>query len=488
MAPSIACLACLALLVVHVCSTSTEFSSEGALLQGLEEPSTEHAILSDSLQWMRTCIANSWWKAARAIVSRTHAQKSPDAGSSTLASLSSEVRALVKGVKQQADQFAEYADDTFRGHRQGLDDVPCALQWAQNSTTVFLAVKYASRWSAPGAIEIADVSVNITDAAFALSGFGHHSSIRKRYFVDLALYADVVPSRSTWSAASVGRATATIPKAQAGKWSRLTKAKDKSKHQITSWLDMEERWSEELKNPQPRPEAKTEPKAKAETTTPAPAGREKGQRVHTPMYKKVQRQLHKQMKRMSKFFSRGLPFVAIILGTILVGLAFRSYFAPAAEDETSEPQHDDVPNIAEVLAAAASPKVVSSGNNPLTWPLGKQAWCCEHHQTGCVKDSGFHCNEGDASAWAQDKRAYCCTAAGLGCTTQMPLEGQMFDCTEGYANWPEWPANKQSWCCEHHSRACPSEDKQYDCSTSESSWISEQREWCCLHHGKACAQ
>ena len=45
--------------------------------------------------------------------------------------------------------------------------------------------------------------------------------------------------------------------------------------------------------------------AKAETTTPAPASREKGQRVHTPMYKKVQRQLHKQMKRMSKFFSRG---------------------------------------------------------------------------------------------------------------------------------------------------------------------------------------
>jgi len=133
--------------------------------------------------------------------------------------------------------------------------------------------------------------------------------------------------------------------------------------------------------------------------------------------------------------------------------------------------------------------VVSSGNNPLTWPPVKQAWCCEHHQTGCIKDSGFHCDEGDASAWAQDKRAYCCTAAGLGCTTQMPLEGQMFDCTEGYANWPEWPVNKQSWCCEHHSRACPSEDKQqYDCSTSESSWISEQREWCCLHHGKACAE
>ena len=34
----------------------------------------------------------------------------------------------------------------------------------------------------------------------------------------------------------------------------------------------------------------------------------------------------------------------------------------------------------------------------------------------------------------KDKRAYCCTAAGLGCTTQMPLEGQMFDCTEGVSH------------------------------------------------------
>ena len=36
---------------------------------------------------------------------------------------------------------------------EGLDEVHCALQWAQNSTTVFLGVKYATRWAAPGAIE-----------------------------------------------------------------------------------------------------------------------------------------------------------------------------------------------------------------------------------------------------------------------------------------------------------------------------------------------
>ena len=221
-------LACTAfLLAADIACATPEFSSESALLKGLEDPSAESAILSNSLQWMRTCTTNSWWKAARAIVVRTRAQKPESSSANAMASLTAEVRALVKDVKQQADQFATYADETFRGHTQGLDDVPCALQWAQNSTTVFLGVKYASRWSAPGAIEITDLSVNITEGAFALEGFGHHSNIRKRYFVDLGLFADVVPSRSTWSAASVGRATATIQKVEAGRWSRLTKAKDK---------------------------------------------------------------------------------------------------------------------------------------------------------------------------------------------------------------------------------------------------------------------
>ena len=88
--------------------------------------------------------------------------------------------------------------------------------------------------------------------------------------------------------------------------------------------------------------------------------------------------------------------MAIILGTILVGLAFRSYFAPApsaaslslvqglvhllaslqaAEDETSEPQHDDVPNIAEAT--------------------GYKNECCPRLSDGCRdKGSCIHADAG----------------------------------------------------------------------------------------------
>lgn len=124
------------------------------------------------------------------------------------------------------------------------------MQWAQNSSAVFLAVKYATRWSAPGAIEVVDIKVNISSCCFELEGFGHHSNIRKRYVADLPLYADLLPNLSTWSAASVGRLTATLQKAQDSKWPRLTKGKgkDASKHQIGKWLDMQERWDESLKD------------------------------------------------------------------------------------------------------------------------------------------------------------------------------------------------------------------------------------------------
>eukprot|EP00913_Durusdinium_trenchii_P008595 g8070.t1 len=97
-----------------------------------------------------------------------------------------EVRLRTNDVKQEADQLMDFTEEAFRDQRQGLDEVHCALQWAQNSTTIFLGVKFASRWSAPGAIEIKDLTVNISERNFTLAAFGHHSSIRKRCLADQA--------------------------------------------------------------------------------------------------------------------------------------------------------------------------------------------------------------------------------------------------------------------------------------------------------------
>lgn len=266
------------------------WSSEKDLLSHLARSAVEEL---DELALLRRCISRSWWAAARELVSRAHAHGAVDpmSASDGFAPVREEVTSLVAELKQTADVFAAYADTTYRGQTRGLDEVHCALQWAQNSSTVFLAAKYAARWSAPGAIEVVDLRVNLSSCCLDLDGFGHHSGLRKRYMANVSLFADISPDQSIWSAASVGRITLTLQKASPGKWPRLTQSRDKSRHQISTWLDMDERWHDELKRftgtaSDGRREASTTP---APTLKGATRSAEKGARVLTPRRKAILR-------------------------------------------------------------------------------------------------------------------------------------------------------------------------------------------------------
>ncbi|CAE8600594.1 unnamed protein product [Polarella glacialis] len=273
-----------------------------------------------SLPWLPLAANLNW----QALVARRHeraAISGSDNDGDGLAAWQSEVGMLAKDLKHRADEFAAIADKAYRGQTKGLVEVHSAMQWAQNSTAVFLGVKFAARWSAPGAIEIADLRVNITASSFELEGFGHHSGIRKRYSVQLSLFDDVVPEQSIWSASSVGRLTATFHKVKAGKWPRLAKGKERSKHQVGAWLDMQERWADDLNKAgtsadkaKPSPETPGPEKAqKAETGSQASSGkREKGQRVHTPWRKSILR----QWKRLPRRVRDVLPFALVIAGVL----------------------------------------------------------------------------------------------------------------------------------------------------------------------------
>lgn len=273
----------------------------------------------DDLPLLNLCVSRSWWSGARAVVSRAHRRTSAGAGKA----LQDEVTGLMAGVKHHADELAAYADAAYRGQTKGLSDVPCALQWAQNSTTVFLAVKYAARWSAPGALEIVDVTVNISDHRLDLEGFGHHSGIRKRYLVDLGLFANVTPAESSWSASSVGRLTALLHKDKPGeKWKRLAKEKGKLKHQLTTWMDMEERYSGELEmntgNVKPRPTPAPSPPAES----PAKGKAEKASKRTGPAWWKSLKKTWRRLKKSvggpkSAAGVLGVGFLIGILTTLL---------------------------------------------------------------------------------------------------------------------------------------------------------------------------
>lgn len=328
-------LAVLPLTLLTAVAEELHFRSEQELLQGLEDAAVEEQVMSKSLHWMRLCTSQSWWRAARLMVLKAKTSAKPG----TFELLDTEVRLRTNDVKLEADRLMAYVEETSREHgRQGLDEVPCALQWAQNSTTIFLGVKYASRWSAPGAIEVADVGVNITDTNFSLAAFGHHSSIRKRYVVDLPLFAPIVPDSSSWSSASVGRATATLQKQTPEKWPKLTGAK--SKHPVTTWLDMEERWSDELNSfARDRREKK---KAPASPTSPVGEANEE-KRLQISWRKKVQR----WWKKLPKPLRKVAPWLLLGVGSFLTGYAiFILCTRDVAAEKPSEPtcKLDEVPD------------------------------------------------------------------------------------------------------------------------------------------------
>merc|ERR550537_132065 len=125
-----------------------------------------------------------------------------------------------------------------------VNRVAPAFQWAQNSSAIFLQVKYASRWNAPGSIDVRDLNITFTPTGMHMSAFGDHSGITKEYALDLELLDYVDVDRSEWSKASVGKMTMTLAKKYWGKaWPRLLAEKKKIQN-MGVWSAMQDKQKE----------------------------------------------------------------------------------------------------------------------------------------------------------------------------------------------------------------------------------------------------
>ena len=113
-------------------------------------------------------------------------------------SVASIVRKKVSSLKKELDQLVLYLNPNYGK----VAVVPPAFQWAQNSTHVFLLVKFAQRWNAPGAITVSDVQVNTTECCWSFSAEGEHSGIQRRYELDLEMYAGVAAEGHVWNTGS----------------------------------------------------------------------------------------------------------------------------------------------------------------------------------------------------------------------------------------------------------------------------------------------
>lgn len=231
-------------------------SSEAEVLALLQQKGDAAQCDPDGAGWL---IGKGWWEAARELVLASHSQ--PDAQCKT--KLEAAVRKKVTDMKLEADGLL-LALSPKDSAKVGM--VRCSFQWAQNSTAVFLTVKFSHRWSSPGALKVHDEKAAVTPCCFNFSASGEHSQLHKRYTLDLGLYKEVDPAHWSWQHAAAGRITVEIRKKEPAKWPRLLLSKEKSASgQMSAWDSMVSRWSSELDDFE-RAEAAQRRKAKAKTS------------------------------------------------------------------------------------------------------------------------------------------------------------------------------------------------------------------------------
>merc|ERR1712100_295584 len=78
------------------------------------------------------------------------------------------VREAVRAAKNRLDDLIRSLDKNY----EKFVDASPAFQWAQNSTHIFLNVKFAQRWNAPGALEVSNETVDVSDCCFNFSALG----------------------------------------------------------------------------------------------------------------------------------------------------------------------------------------------------------------------------------------------------------------------------------------------------------------------------
>merc|ERR1719254_10597 len=124
-----------------------------------------------------------WWELAKELVAKSHTQK---------VDLSFGVRKAVRTLKDEADELLRTLNPRYGQAQQ----VAPAFQWAQNDTCLFLTVKFTVRWNAPGALEVTEPSVTMTNNTFSFTGSGRHSNNKYKYVLSLSLFDDIVEADS----------------------------------------------------------------------------------------------------------------------------------------------------------------------------------------------------------------------------------------------------------------------------------------------------
>lgn len=212
----------------------SEISSEEKVVEVISK--TEFDAKSADGTDVENWVHKGWHDAVQTLVARSQASSEEVAQN-----VAAKVRHAVYVERNRLDDLIRSLD---RNYGKAVDVSP-AMQWAQNSTHVFLSVKFAQRWNAPGALEVENETVTFSGCCFNFTAFGEHSFIRRRYHLSFELFRATTPAASSWFLAAAGRMTVMIAKASPANWPRLFRAEAQPKN-LGIWRDMKDKWKSDL--------------------------------------------------------------------------------------------------------------------------------------------------------------------------------------------------------------------------------------------------
>ena len=174
-----------------------------------------------------------WWAAAKRAVDELRNQNVPP---------SSETRRALTELRDESGSLLALMRQTK------LDEatISCAVMWAQGERSIHLNVKFAGRLDAPVTVLNVDneeVHINATHVSF--TGVGRQKP--KRYVMNIELFEQIDPERSSWAFGSVGTVRFVLRKAVDGSWARLTKSNETVKHHRQWWEKQEQVEKEDRK-------------------------------------------------------------------------------------------------------------------------------------------------------------------------------------------------------------------------------------------------
>eukprot|EP00922_Rhytidocystis_sp_ex-Travisia-forbesii_P017616 GHVS01026246.1.p1 GENE.GHVS01026246.1~~GHVS01026246.1.p1 ORF type:complete len:422 (+),score=118.52 GHVS01026246.1:70-1335(+) len=177
---------------------------------------------------LQLAIGRSWWKLSQALILRSHKE---DRDFSTF------VRSAVADIRHNTDELIRLLN---KKHAEIAVMSP-AFQWAQSPEQIFLNIKFAYRWSSPGALSVENEKIETKACCFYFSGVGTHSHVKKEYRLELDLFDDLDATETKWSFASVGKVFVTLQKKTSGVWKQLTRSPAKFPN-MAVWWDMKEKF------------------------------------------------------------------------------------------------------------------------------------------------------------------------------------------------------------------------------------------------------